>query len=59
MQTFADPAFLSDCEKARLECSDAKSGQTIADVIAQTYAIPAAIKKRLTDIYQLGQGGEK
>ena len=59
MQTFADPAFLSDCEKARLECSDAKSGQTIADLIAQAYAIPPAIKKRLTDIYQLGQGGEK
>jgi hypothetical protein len=59
MQTFTDPAFLSDCEKARLECSDVKSGQAIADVVAQVYAIPPAIKKRLTDIYQLGQGGEK
>ncbi len=59
MQTFADPAFLSDCEKARLECSDAKSGETIAELIAQAYAIPPTIKKRLTAIYQLGQGGEK
>jgi tripartite-type tricarboxylate transporter receptor subunit TctC len=59
MQTFADPAFLGDCEKARLECGDAKSGQMISDLIAQAYAISPAIKKRLTDIYQLGQGGEK
>jgi tripartite-type tricarboxylate transporter receptor subunit TctC len=59
MQTFADPAFLSDCEKERLECSDAKSGQAIADLITQAYAIPSPIKKRLTDIYQFGQGSEK
>ena len=59
MQTFADPAFVADCEKQRLECSDAKSGQTIADLIGQAYAIPPAVKKRLTGIYQLGQGAEK
>jgi tripartite-type tricarboxylate transporter receptor subunit TctC len=59
MATFADPAFLADCAKQRLECSDAKSGQTIAELIQQAYAIPPAIKQRLTDIYQLGQGEGK
>ena len=59
MATFEDPAFLADCEKQRLECSDARSGSAIADSIAQTYAIPIAIKSRLVDIYQLGQGGAK
>jgi tripartite-type tricarboxylate transporter receptor subunit TctC len=57
--TFADPAFLADCQKQRLECSDARSGAAIADLIAQAYAIPVAVKQRLIDIYQLGQGGAK
>jgi tripartite-type tricarboxylate transporter receptor subunit TctC len=57
--TFKDPAFLADCEKQRLECSDARNGSEIADLIAQAYAIPIAVKKRLIDIYQLGQGGAK
>jgi tripartite-type tricarboxylate transporter receptor subunit TctC len=56
MATFKDPAFVADCEKQRLECSDAKSGPAIADLIGRAYAIPAAVKTRLTDIYQLGQG---
>jgi tripartite-type tricarboxylate transporter receptor subunit TctC len=59
MATFADPAFLADCANQRLECSDTKNGETIADLIGQAYAIPPPIKKRLTDIYQLGQGAEK
>lgn len=59
MATFKDPAFLADCERQRLECSDAKDGAAIADSIGRAYAIPAAVKKRLTDIYQLGQGGAK
>jgi tripartite-type tricarboxylate transporter receptor subunit TctC len=56
MATFADPAFIADCEAQRLECNDAKSGAAIASLINQAYATPKAIKKRLTDIYQLGQG---
>jgi len=59
MATFKDPAFLADCEKQRLECSDARSGSAIAELIAQAYAIPIAVKRRLIDIYQLGQGGAK
>ena len=59
METFKDPAFLADCQKQRLECSDARSGSAITDLIAQAYAIPIAVKKRLIDIYQLGQGGAK
>jgi tripartite-type tricarboxylate transporter receptor subunit TctC len=59
MATFKDPAFLADCQKQRLECSDARSGFAIADLIAQAYAIPIAVKKRLIDIYQLGQGSAK
>ena len=58
MATFADPAFVADCEKQRLECSDAKSGETVAELIASAYAIPQAVKKRLVAIYQLGQGGK-
>jgi tripartite-type tricarboxylate transporter receptor subunit TctC len=59
MATFADPAFVADCEKQRLECSDPKSGETIESLIEQAYAAPEAIRKRLTDIYQIGQGVEK
>jgi len=58
MATFADPGFQADCEKQRLECSDAKSGQAVAELIAGAYAIPPAVKQRLVDIYQLGQGGK-
>jgi hypothetical protein len=59
MATFKDPAFMADCQKQRLECSDVRSGSAIAASIAQAYAIPGAVKKRLTDVYQLGQGGAK
>jgi tripartite-type tricarboxylate transporter receptor subunit TctC len=59
MATFSDPAFIADCQKQRLDCSDARSGSAIADLIAHAYAIPTVVKKRLTDIYQLGQGGAK
>lgn len=59
MATFKDPAFIADCQKQRLECSDARSGSAVADLIVQAYAIPTAVKNRLTDIYQLGQGGAK
>jgi tripartite-type tricarboxylate transporter receptor subunit TctC len=59
MATFADPSFLADCQSQRLECSDTKDGSTIAKLISQAYAIPPAIKLRLTEIYRLGQGAEK
>jgi tripartite-type tricarboxylate transporter receptor subunit TctC len=59
MATFADPGFLADCGQQRLECNDAKTGEAIAGLIADAYATAPAIKKRLTDIYQLGQGVQK
>jgi hypothetical protein len=58
IDTFADPTFVADCEQQRVECSDAKTGQAIAELIAGAYAIPPAVKKRLVDIYQLGQGAK-
>jgi tripartite-type tricarboxylate transporter receptor subunit TctC len=59
MATFTDPAFIADCDKQRIECSDRKSGEEIASAIQQVYATPEAIRKRLVDIYQLGQGSTK
>ena len=43
----------------RLSCSGPKSGDEIASLIAQAYATPPDIRKRLIDIYQLGQGVEE
>jgi tripartite-type tricarboxylate transporter receptor subunit TctC len=57
MATFKDPAFLADCERQRLECTNAKTGAEIEALINRAYATPAAIHKRLTDIYQVGAGG--
>ena len=58
MATFQDPAFRADCEQQRLDCSDPKSGEEIASLIRAAYGTPADIRKRLIDIYQLGQGVE-
>jgi hypothetical protein len=59
MATFQDPAFRADCEQQRLDCSDPKSGEEIASLIQAAYGTPADIRKRLIDIYQLGQGAEE
>jgi tripartite-type tricarboxylate transporter receptor subunit TctC len=59
MATFQDPAFRADCEQQRLDCSDPKSGEEIASLIRTAYGTPADIRKRLIDIYQLGQGVEE
>jgi tripartite-type tricarboxylate transporter receptor subunit TctC len=59
MATFQDPAFRADCEQQRLDCGDPKSGQEIASLIRAAYGTPADIRKRLIDIYQLGQGAEE
>ena len=59
MATFQDPAFRADCEQQRLDCSDPKSGEEIASLIRAAYGTPADIRKRLIDIYQLGQGVEE
>lgn len=57
MATFKDPAFLADCEKQRLECSNAKTGAEIEALLGSAYSAPADIRKRLIDIYQVGAGG--
>jgi len=57
MATFKDPAFLADCEKQRLECSNAKTGAELEALITRAYATPADIRKRLIDIYQVGVSG--
>ena len=57
MATFKDPAFLADCEKQRLECSNAKTGAELESLINRAYATPADIRKRLIDIYQVGASG--
>jgi tripartite-type tricarboxylate transporter receptor subunit TctC len=57
MATFKDPAFLDDCEKQRLECSNAKTGIELEGLINRAYGAPADIRKRLIDIYQVGTGG--
>src|SRR5499425_149293 len=51
MATFKDPAFLADCEKQRLECSNAKTGVELEALIKRAYAAPADVRKRLIDIY--------
>ena len=57
MATFKDPEFRADCERQRLECSNAKTGEELAGLITRAYATPADIRKRLIDIYQVGAGG--
>ena len=54
--TFNDPQFRDDCEKQRLECSDPRTSEQVDAIIAQAYATPDNIRKRLIDVYQ---GGEK
>ncbi|HEY6259155.1 MAG TPA: hypothetical protein VIY51_25540 [Xanthobacteraceae bacterium] len=55
MSTFEDPTFRADCAQQRLERSDPKSGDEVAGLIRQAYGTPEDIRKRLIDIYQLGQ----
>jgi tripartite-type tricarboxylate transporter receptor subunit TctC len=59
MATFQDPAFRADCVQQRLECNDPKNGDEIASLIRQAYGTPQDIRRRLIDIYQLGQGAEE
>jgi tripartite-type tricarboxylate transporter receptor subunit TctC len=54
--TFNDPQFRDDCEKQRLECSDPRTSEQVDAIIAQAYATPDNIRKRLIDVYQ---GGDK
>lgn len=57
MATFKDPQFRADCERQRLECSNARTGAEVESLITRAYATPADIRKRLVDIYQVGVSG--
>jgi tripartite-type tricarboxylate transporter receptor subunit TctC len=57
--TFNDPAFRADCVQQRLDCSDPKSGDEIANLIGAAYGAPEDVRRRLIDIYQSGQSAEE
>jgi tripartite-type tricarboxylate transporter receptor subunit TctC len=57
MATFRDPQFRADCERQRLECSNAKTGAELAGLIERAYATPADVRRRLVEIYQVGVSG--
>src|SRR5262245_27137434 len=57
MATFRDPQFRADCERQRLECSNAKTGAELEALIERAYATPADIRRRLVEIYQVGVSG--
>jgi tripartite-type tricarboxylate transporter receptor subunit TctC len=56
--TFKDPAFIADCEKQGIDCTDSRTGPQLAELIKDAYAAPEDIKKRLIAI-QLGQAEDK
>jgi tripartite-type tricarboxylate transporter receptor subunit TctC len=51
-QTIRDPEYRADCSRQQLECDDPSTGEELAAVIEKTYAAPAAVRKRLAEIYQ-------
>ena len=56
------PYHLAHCEdrkSARCAKPQLCSGDTIGTEIVHAYATPGAVKKRLTEIYQLGQGAAR
>jgi hypothetical protein len=48
--TFKDPSFVADCDAQRLECAVPQTGPQLAGLIAQAYATPEPIRKRLIEI---------
>jgi tripartite-type tricarboxylate transporter receptor subunit TctC len=48
--TMQDPAFLADIDKQRLEVVQPMEGAAMAKVIAEAYASPAPVVKRLQEI---------
>ena len=54
MDTFADPRFLTDAERATLNIAPI-SGERIEEMIRQAYASPAPVIGRLRAIYQQGR----
>lgn len=53
--TFHDPAYIADCAKQGIACDSPLSGAQVADILATSYNAPAAIRKRLLDIYAVAQ----
>ena len=54
MDTFADPKFLADAERATLNIAPI-SGERIEEMIGQAYASPAPVIARLRAIYMQGR----
>jgi tripartite-type tricarboxylate transporter receptor subunit TctC len=50
-QTFADPAYLADCERQSIACDTALSGETLAAILAKSYEAPDTARQRLVAIY--------
>jgi tripartite-type tricarboxylate transporter receptor subunit TctC len=49
--TFSDPKFLDEANRMNLGINEPRSGDELAQVIAQTYATPAAIVDKLRAFY--------
>jgi tripartite-type tricarboxylate transporter receptor subunit TctC len=56
--TFKDPAFIADCDKQGIDCTDSRTGPQLAELIKGAYTAPEDIRNRLIAI-QLGQAEEK
>jgi tripartite-type tricarboxylate transporter receptor subunit TctC len=50
MDTFADPAFIADAEKSRMEVNAPQSGQEVQDLIVRVSATPARVVERLQQL---------
>ena len=49
MATMADPAFLADADRAKLEINPV-SGERIQDLVAELYKTPPQLVRRLAEI---------
>jgi hypothetical protein len=54
-QTFRDREYLADCAQQRFECENPSSGAALAEIVANSYAAPETIRKRLQAIYSVAQ----
>lgn len=54
---FKDEAFLGECKKARLDCSQPLTGKELSDHVNKIRASPPAAIETITKIYQEGQKG--
>jgi len=48
--TFADPAFIADAEKDRMEVNAPQSGQSVQELITRVSATPERVVERLQQL---------